>query len=278
MESTGLSYEPRDGVIDFNLGEYPANAQIKLKNQDQHSVVLFKVKTTMPNLYYVRPNFDILEPGQEIDIAVFLVEEKQRDIVESSAMGEEVSVSKHRFMVQAAKLSDKAGIEASKMKVGDATKRDYTTMWNSEENGDVLVSGKSNIKFRVKYDIAQGGDALNGSITTAGTGVPYASPLPEYKSTRRSSPKPIPTSPEEVRSEIVSLRDGYEKLLKSFCRVQAEKELLEQEREVKKGKLRDVKAMSGPLEALTNDRPGFSLLFFVVSVLLAFVLGQYLSM
>ena len=271
-----FSCEPKDGVLDFTLGPEQANASMKLKNSGSE-VMLFKVKTTQPMWYFVRPNFDVIEPGQEINVTVSLVEDQKNKFVEENARGNTASVSKHRFMVQAATLSKQAGKEAVEMKNGNASGRDYTSMWNSEEKGDILTSEKQSIKFKVTYNYVEGANGLNES--NASTQMPYVSPLPEYKSTRRSAPKPIPTTPQEVKKELVSLRSEYETLLQSYCRVQAEKELLEQQREMKKGELRDAKAaMSGSMGVLNSDRPGFSLLFFVISTLLAFMLGQYLSM
>ena len=278
MEDNGLTYEPKDRVLNFTLGVGRSTASIKLKNVNSDRVLMYKVKLTMPMLYYVEPNLSILEPGQELETVVSMVDEYKEKFTQATAMGEEISTHKHRLMVQAVTLSAESGKEAIAIKRGDKNERDYyKDVWTSVLNGD--DSNKSSTYFSISYNF-EGGHLPNKSATTADANTSFTSPVLEYKSTRRSAPKSVPATPEEVRGELIKLRKEYETLLQTFCRVQAEKESLEQEKEVKIGELRDFKDMkvSGTFgEAIKNDRAGFSLIFFVVSICLAFVLGQYLS-
>lgn len=46
---------------------------LKITNTSNEYVV-FKIKTTQPSWYYVRPNQAILEPGQSEDVTVVLVD------------------------------------------------------------------------------------------------------------------------------------------------------------------------------------------------------------
>ena len=275
MGDNGLKLEPEDRVLKFLLGPGRSKSSIRLKNVNSDQVVMYKVRLTMPMLYFANPNFNILEPGEEVEIMVAMVDELKDNFIESNARGEEISTHKHRLMVQTVALNVETGKEAIAIKKGDkAIKETFTDIWTNASS-----SNKSSTYLKVSYEF-EDGNVLNDRTNTADTSASYLSPIPEYKSTRRNSSKPIPTTPEEVKEELIGLRNKYETLLQTCCRVQAERELLEQEREVKMGELRDVKAAndSGSLgDVMKNDRSGFSLLFFVASMVLAFMLGQYLS-
>lgn len=68
-----VSLSPAD-VLKFKLGrDFEARAVLEVTNTSQSRIV-FKVKTTQPSWYYVRPNQQVLDIGQTEEVAIVLVE------------------------------------------------------------------------------------------------------------------------------------------------------------------------------------------------------------
>ena len=59
--------------------------------------MVFKVKTTQPSWYFVRPNQQVLEKGKEETVVVVLVEEERRDLLKDR---QKLKNEKHRFLVE----------------------------------------------------------------------------------------------------------------------------------------------------------------------------------
>ena len=90
-----------DGVLTFKLERNVApRVHLKLTNSSTTTRAVFKVRTTQPMWYFVRPNQDILEPGTSVDLAFTLIETECRRFLDLHKAGNEESVDKHRFMVQ----------------------------------------------------------------------------------------------------------------------------------------------------------------------------------
>jgi hypothetical protein len=75
-------------------------ASIAMTNTSSSSIV-FKVRTTQPMWYYVRPNQDMLAAGQTVELIFTLTESECDRFLELYRAGNAESVDKHRFLVQA---------------------------------------------------------------------------------------------------------------------------------------------------------------------------------
>ncbi|XP_045510298.1 vesicle-associated membrane protein-associated protein B/C isoform X1 [Colias croceus] len=93
MPNQVLTIEPQNELkfrVDFSgLFEQGYTTYMKLTNPT-NDTVLFKIKTTAPKKYYVRPNSGLLEPNDTVDIAIT----PQPVYVDSNEK------HKHKFMVQ----------------------------------------------------------------------------------------------------------------------------------------------------------------------------------
>lgn len=78
---------------------------MKVTNTSKNRVV-FKVKTTQPSWYYVRPNQQMLDVGQTEDVTILLVDTECSRFLDQAAINEEEKVDKHRFLVQSKTLDD----------------------------------------------------------------------------------------------------------------------------------------------------------------------------
>jgi len=96
-----LSFASPDAILLFELRSRTApKATLAMTNTSSSSVV-FKVRTTQPMWYYVRPNQDMLEAGQTVDLVFTLTEPECERFLELYKAGNAESVDKHRFLIQA---------------------------------------------------------------------------------------------------------------------------------------------------------------------------------
>jgi hypothetical protein len=83
----------------------PCNQVLKVTNTSPHKVV-FKVKTTQPSWYYVRPNQQVVDVGKTEEVVIVLVDAECARFLECAARGVPEKLDKHRFLVQTKTLED----------------------------------------------------------------------------------------------------------------------------------------------------------------------------
>ncbi|CAF4746163.1 unnamed protein product [Pieris macdunnoughi] len=89
MPNQVLIIEPQNELKFKGLFDQGHTTHMKLTNPTSNTV-LFKIKTTAPKKYYVRPNSGVLEPNDKVDIAIT----PQHFYVDPN------ETHKHKFMVQ----------------------------------------------------------------------------------------------------------------------------------------------------------------------------------
>jgi len=159
---TLLKVDP-DDALKFTSGAANGSATLKLTNT-QSGNVAFKVKTTAPKSYLVRPSAGNLKSGESIEVKV---------IVQAQPQGEGPS-SNHRFLVQATAVSSdeeasremwsavkKELIEEKRLNViipegGAAAPAASAAASPLEakpsEGGDITAPPKSSQDLKAKYD------------------------------------------------------------------------------------------------------------------------------
>ena len=198
-------------------------------------------------------------------------------------------MSKHRFMVQFAALKKQAGDEIMKLKNDNMSDSkgipDLTSFWSKDKKDDsVFDTEKESVKFKVSYTYlpttSDDNDFLGRGDGSSNLGTPLTQPNQKSTEIPRASSKRIPENPEDMKTELIKLRQDYDRLIDAYYRISSEKEKLEQDREVKKDELTNIQKSSsiGFKLGHSDDRPGFSLFFFLVTTIIAFFLGNYLSM
>lgn len=101
MKSPLIELTP-DTVLTFNLppaGEKDSTCHLQLRNT-QSDKVLFKIKTTAPKEYCVRPNSGLIEAGAQIEVAVVLqgplprpIQKKDKFLVQTALCDSDISSS-----------------------------------------------------------------------------------------------------------------------------------------------------------------------------------------
>lgn len=224
------------------------------------SHLAFKVKTTQPRRYLVRPNQGIIAPGQSETVTILLVEKDKYALLQSfDRLGQSgLDHSKDKFLVQSCAvdtafakeyLEHKAVVEKSAE--GDKTKgglaEQLTGMWNQASGGGVEIHNK---KLQVRHTVratATTSSSLNDTkASTSTTTAPNVTP----SSTTETTIAPQDMTPEQLLAEITSLRRKYDELVSFSVNLTAERDILNNTLEQTK---RDLSREMAARSALEND-------------------------
>ncbi|KAG8168613.1 hypothetical protein KVR01_001362 [Diaporthe batatas] len=157
---------------------------LKLKNTNK-SPVAFKVKTTAPKQYCVRPNSGRIEPGHEVEVTVLLQAMKQDPPADTKC--------RDKFLVQSVPIS------------GDLEFSNVQTIWESVEKSQVQEK-----KIRVVFLPAGGAGSAGGvaatpirqqNFTNGAEQTPDTAPPPAYSSPDEHRPTSSNAPPSEPASE-----------------------------------------------------------------------------
>jgi len=188
----------------------------------------FKVKTTQPRRYLVRPNQGIIAPGGSEIINILLVEKDKQVLLQSyDRLGQPaLDHSKDKFLIQscaapaafavkymAEKTTDESGSES---KAGKEMSDALTALWN--EVGSSTSTPTFNKKLQVKLVVESGDGTEEGSVKTTDT----ARPAP----TMSEKTKIETMTPEQMFAEITSLRRKYDELVSFSVNLTAERDIL----------------------------------------------------
>lgn len=209
----------------------------------------FKVKTTQPRRYLVRPNQGIVAPGSSETVNILLVEKDKQMLLQSfDRLGQSaLDHSKDKFLVQSAvvdegfakshlekkaKLSEEsvAGSAAEVSKAGKELAESLTAMWNAAScSEEVPIFNK---KLQVRHTVASsglgdgsrsggGGGGMGGSSSSrgGGSGSSGGAQLSDKTSLENMSP-------EQMFVEISNLRRKYDELVTFSVNLTAERDIL----------------------------------------------------
>ncbi|KAE9377707.1 VAMP-associated protein [Stipitochalara longipes BDJ] len=149
---------------------------LKIRNAN-HTPVAFKVKTTAPKQYCVRPNSGRIEPGKEVEVVVLLQAMKQEPPLDAKC--------RDKFLVQSVAVTS------------DKEFTNINEIW--EHVGQAEKSSVQEKKIRVVY-IPQGGSTAaatplrNGTNGLTNGATPDTAP-PAYSSQRSPSPEQAAYTP-----------------------------------------------------------------------------------
>lgn len=195
---------------------------------NQH--LAFKVKTTQPRRYLVRPNQGIVAPGSSATISILLVE-KDRQVLWSTyeRLGQSaLDHSKDKFLVQSCQVLDEfsSQFQNEPREDGDQYQKDLieslTGMWNS------VTSGKSvpvfNKKLHVRHVVAADGGATAGTASSSGGAVGSLPDTFQVGVDKRNNTEKM--SPDQLYDEVASMRRKYDELVAFSVNLTAERDIL----------------------------------------------------
>lgn len=204
---------------------------------DQH--LAFKVKTTQPRRYLVRPNQGVVAPGSQETVSILLVEKDKMILLQSyERLGQSaLDHSKDKFLVQSCALSDEFAsqlleeknkldkTEQATVGSGGKTSKEFaealTSFWNaaSSAGADIPIFNK---KLHVRHVVPTGESAAPAPAESPQPAT--SAPAPSLQPTERPS---ITNMTEEQRfNELSTLRRKYDELVAFSVNLTAERDIL----------------------------------------------------
>lgn len=248
-------------------------------NSDVH--LAFKVKTTQPRRYLVRPNQGIVAPGDTATVNILLVDKDKQMLLQSyDRLGQSaLDHSKDKFLVQSCvvnddfaknylakkRLEDKSSSSSSSSTKGARELGEsLTAMWNSlSSSEDTQIYNK---KLQVRHLVSESARSARASTTQ----------LSDKTSLENMTP-------EQMFMEISSLRRKYDELVTFSVNLTAERDILNNTLEQTKRDLnreisnRGKSVSSGGTMDDVKKGGGVSFIFTLFLALVFFLMGVKLT-
>jgi len=246
---SGLIIDP-DAELKFTLSKSEATPRcvLTLKHPgttDDH--MAFKVKTTQPRRYLVRPNQGLIAPGVTETVSILLVEKDKQLLLQSyERLGQSgLDGSKDKFLVQSCPVGPAFASKAD----GDASELydALTSMWNSVTSGGSAAS-ISNKKLHVRHVVQDGAFSSRASPATS------KGPSPA-KLEGASTANLDNMTQEQLVSELTKYRRKYDELVSFSVNLTAERDILSNTLEQTK---RDFNRETAARSALESKQGGSS--------------------
>lgn len=173
-----------------------------------NTAIAFKVKTTQPRRYLVRPNQGIIASGGTEIVTILLTEKDRQALVSSyEKLGQSaLDNSKDKFLVQSCAVDDAFAdrFSSSTSKTEFQNSEAMSGMWNAATTGsNPLIHNK---KLQVEHICSAGESHGAGS--------------------ERSSNNVDSMNPEQMLNEITSLRRKYDELVTFSVNLTADRDIL----------------------------------------------------
>lgn len=232
--STDLKFKgPFTDVVTTNL---------KLRNPSDRKVC-FKVKTTAPRRYCVRPNSGVIDPGATVTVSVML-QPFDYDPNEKS---------KHKFMVQTI--------------FAPPNITDLEGMWKEAKPDDLMDS-----KLRCVFEMPSENDKVNDVDVTKSAPALHVS-----KPDNTSAPKPASTSLDDTEKK--KLQDECKRLQAEVARAAEENRQLKDEGLRQRKALRPDNMVSNSGAMMSKQQSSSSLpslLVVIAAIFIGFFLGKFI--
>ncbi|PAA62119.1 hypothetical protein BOX15_Mlig013792g2 [Macrostomum lignano] len=189
MPSQILSLKPDSELVFRGPFDRVVTTTLRLSNPIADQPVAFKVKTTAPKRYCVRPNSGLIQAGGEVEVAVML----QPSAGDQSDTAEQRS--RHKFMVQSLLMPASTPPNLAGAALDEA--------WRSASSDKLMDS-----KLRVVQIEADG--VANASAP---------SPNQPGAAAANSAPSDLPKNAHEMQQELQRLRDENSRLAEQDLRL-----------------------------------------------------------
>lgn len=256
--------EVRPEIVEFDLNMDEPLAFITISNEEATTAttaIAFKVKTTMPKRYLVRPNQDMIMRGDLAKVKIIL-QTKERNVLVANP-GTNDGKCKDKFLVQSVALTHEQYTELSEIKDKDAKEfsAKLSEMWKTRSKEDFNNTKlKCHMTFPAADDLAKQAKMAQASAASPAADIasPYSAAASPAASTPGTSAAAVPSSASPVGKSDQELRQRYSELVNYTVQLTAERDRikndyleanqkLSQFRE--QAKLRRVDAVSGLAES-----------------------------
>lgn len=256
MVNPYLQIEPESELV-FSLSPNEATPRCMMTLRHAggtNEYVAFKVKTTQPRRYLVRPNQGLIAPGTSETISILLVEKDKQVLLQNyDRLGQSgLDHSKDKFLVQSCTVDSSfaAKKSGSQTELYDA----LTSMWNKVTSGGSaapLQNKKLHVRHVVDPSSSTPGGGGTATSSTSAKGGGGGGSAPKLEPTPRSSLGEM--SAEQITSELSHMRRKYDELVSFSVNLTAERDILSNTLEQTK---RDYNREIAARKALENKQGG----------------------
>jgi len=291
--SSVLQFTLTRGGTASNDSSSAPNVVMTLGNK-QDFPVAFKVKTTQPRRYLVRPNQGILKPDESISVTILLVDKDQQALLQNYdklGFSQEAldAATKDKFLVQScAIMPEYSTLEeaGSNVALGKEQAEKLTAMWNhvgNKANNWPCVNKKLLVKHLVVNASPSDGTADTANSDSVAAIVAAAAATGSSSATK-SNMAAEDMSTENLVEEVTRLRKKYDELIQFSVNLTAERDILnnsleQTRRELQMTKMRSNSgSASAGTDSATRSAKGFKLWTLVLVGIIMFALGRNLPM
>mmetsp|Transcript_17664 Transcript_17664/g.35749 ORF Transcript_17664/g.35749 Transcript_17664/m.35749 type:complete len:307 (+) Transcript_17664:55-975(+) len=269
-----------------------------------NSKILFKVKTTQPTWYYVRPNQQLLAAGQVEDVAIVMVEAECNKYLDQLSQNTEEKLDKHRFLVQSRVVDDQDYNRIVALPTAQRSD-EFSKLWEGPKDD------RKSMKLKVEFtynDVTKSNTEANRGTSAQRTQLPSVSENVEIVRNRLSAASDqasssasareegggngvSATSPDAIFAELQTLRKKYDAVVEYTVHLTAERDAIVSQLETANRELTKEKtkkrgdSIGGAGSGGKNDKgsdkkvveKGFSLFVVLIVALLCFLFGKYMS-
>lgn len=250
--------------------------------------IAFKVKTTQPNWYFVRPNQDVLDANQSEDVVVLMVESENTRLLDMASNGEPKSDEdkSHRFLVQSKIISD---AEFQRIKSTNPSQKidELSKLWEGPNKDD-----KRNIKLKVEFIYP---DQVAAATRGPSVGNKFPASVSENvdnvrnrlaRNTAEADSVTASGNPALISMELQNLRKKYDAVVEYTVHLTAERDSIVSQLEAAQKELtnrdKQRKKVDGTITAKKDNNAeqvvqGFSLFAVLATALICFLLGKYIA-
>jgi len=258
---------------------------LKVANTSSCKVV-FKVKTTQPTWYFVRPNQQVLNVGQVEEVAIIMVDTECNHYLDQVATRTEEKLDKHRFLVQSRVIEDadyNRILDLPSSQRGD----ELSKLWDGPKNDNRSV--KLKVEFVLPDRTPKADSASRRPAATVSENVENVRSKLSINEPSENYSSVITANPDSIFSELQALRKKYDAVVEYTVHLTAERDAIvaqleSAQRELNREKTKK-KTDGSPAAATGKDKgsdkkgtekAGFSLSVILIIALICFFLGKYL--
>lgn len=241
---------------------------LQLSNPTSESVA-FKVKTTSPKKYCVRPNTGVVKPGETVDVLIIMQQQKEWPL--------DLTACKDKFLVQSLILDPRqvANVEGGRV--------DVATLFEDAQPSPSLAS----VKLRVAYTVAHappspvredaaGEQRAQAASSGSGSRIGGATSWNLMDSMEDHTAKVGASKAQSAMESLVAVQAETEHALGEVQRIKREHATLESKQHALQATLRKA---AGSVQVTTHQRQaaaGYTLMHLVLVAILAFIVGRFL--
>ncbi len=213
MSAPALKLCPNDTITLMLSEKCQARAFLQIRN-DSDSAVVFKIKTTTPERYLVKPNHGVISKGEKVEVSIVIAKVRKRALLAEHKIHGSLK-SNDKFLVQSRLL--------------DETTKDKLVSVTPAEQANIIAN-----LFTLADKPSINARKLLVSLVCTDNEYSTLACEKNYVQTpiKPMTSPPIPSTPEAMFGEIVSLRNKYDDLVTFTLNLTAERDVLSRELQV----------------------------------------------